>query len=194
MIYQILRIIAMGLLRSIWQLKVEGAENIPKKGAFILASNHASFLDAPSLAAAFPRKIYWVARRELFNAWGLKWVLMLCNCIPVNGATKEARKIIAEEKVLGIFPEGARTWEGKLQEGKKGIAVLSLKTGTPILPVAIIGSFQAYPRTKKFPRVYPINVRFGKPISFGITDKDVIDENILKDVSGQIMAKISELM
>jgi len=193
--YTIARAFLIFLLKTIWGLKVHGKENIPEQGPFILACNHASFLDVPCLAAALPRRIHWVARKEFFRIPLLRLLLKLTRSIPVNGATREASEAVKMGKILGIFPEGTRTWDGKLQEGKKGIAVLSLKTGAPILPVAVTGTFQAYPRTSKFPRkICPISVRFGKPVSFGTADEETIAEDRLKDTTAQIMQKIAELL
>jgi len=175
-------------------LKSEGRENIPEREAFILASNHASFIDVPCITSACPRRIHWVARKSLYEVGWLRLILNITKCIPVNGATQRARSALKNGMALGIFPEGTRTYDGNLQEGKSGAAVLALKTGTKIVPVAISGTFKVFPRTSRLPKLFmPVRVKFGAPFSVGIAKQETIDAQTLEGATKKIMSEIQSL-
>jgi len=171
MFYSIVRIISWILLKIFWGMKVKGAENIPKNGAVIIASNHVSYLDPAVLAASLNRKIYFIAKKEVFKNGFVSFILKNLNAISVDRenadilAFKKAINILREEKVLGIFPEGTRSPNGELQELKLGAIKIAMKTGVPILPVGIIGTHKIYPRGIKFPILFKhkIIVKYGAP-------------------------------
>ncbi|MDO9555817.1 MAG: lysophospholipid acyltransferase family protein, partial [Atribacterota bacterium] len=169
MFYSIVRIISWILLKIFWQMKVEGFENIPKKGAVIIASNHVSYLDPAVLVASLNRKIYFITKKEVFKNTFISFILKNMNAFSVDRenvdilAFKKAINILREEKVLGIFPEGTRSSNGELQELKLGTIKIAMKTGVPILPAGIIGTHKIYPRSIKFPILFrhKITVKYG---------------------------------
>ncbi len=171
MFYSIARAIAWTILKIFWQMKVEGFENIPKKGAVIIASNHVSYLDPAVLVASLNRKIYIIAKKEVFKNTFVSFILKNLNAFSVDResvdilAFKKAINILREEKVLGIFPEGTRSSNGELQELKLGAIKIAIKTGVPILPVGIFGTHKIYPRGIKFPILFKhkIIVKYGAP-------------------------------
>jgi len=171
MFYSIARAIAWIILKIFWQMKVEGFENIPKKGAVIIASNHVSYLDPAVLVASLNRKIYFIAKKEVFKNTFVSFILKNLNAFSVDRenvdilAFKKAINILREEKVLGTFPEGTRSSNGELQELKLGAIKIAMKTGIPILPVGIIGTYKIYPRGIKFPILFKhkIIVKYGAP-------------------------------
>jgi len=171
MFYSIARAIAWIILKIFWQMKVEGFENIPKKGAVIIASNHVSYLDPAVLAASLNRKIYFITKKEVFKNTFISFILKNLNAFSVDRenvdmlAFKKAINILREEKVLGIFPEGTRSSNGELQELKLGAIKIAMKTEVPILPVGIIGTHKIYPRGIKFPILFKhkIIVKYGTP-------------------------------
>jgi len=171
MFYSIARAIAWIILKIFWQMKVEGFENIPKKGAVIIASNHVSYLDPAVLVASLNRKIYFIAKKEVFKNTFVSFILKNLNAFSVDRenvdilAFKKAINILREEKVLGTFPEGTRSSNGELQELKLGAIKIAVKTGVPILPVGIIGTYKIYPRGIKFPILFKhkIIVKYGAP-------------------------------
>jgi len=194
MFYLIARIILIGTTKLFWQLKAYGTENIPASGSFILASNHESFLDVPCITSACPRRVHWVARKSLYEAIWLKLLLDITQCIPVNGATKKAIDALGSGKVMGVFPEGTRTYDGKLQGGKTGTAVLALKTGAKILPVCVSGSFEAFPRANRMPKPFmPITVKFGRAFSIGKVGAEQIEQRVLDTATEKIMSEIQSL-
>lgn len=171
MFYSVARSIFWIILKIFWRMKVEGFENIPKKGAVIIASNHVSYLDPAVLIASSNRKIYFITKKEIFKNTFVSFILKKLNAFSVNRenvdilAFKKVINILREEKVLGIFPEGKRSSNGELQELKLGAIKIAMKTGVPILPVGIIGTHKIYPRGIKFPILFKhkIIVKYGAP-------------------------------
>ncbi len=164
-------------------MKVEGFENIPKKGAVIIASNHVSYLDPAVLVASLNRKIYFITKKEVFKNTFVSFILKNLNAFSVDRenvdilAFKKAINILREEKVLGIFPEGTRSSNGELQELKLGAIKIAMKTGVPILPVGITGTHKIYPRSIKFPILFKhkIVIKYGAPQHFNkLKSKDKI--------------------
>ncbi len=170
MLYNILKYSALLISRIIFQLKVSGKKNIPRKGAFILASNHASYLDPVVLAAACPRKLNFMARHDLFDIPVFSWVISHVDSFPVKrespdpSAFKEAMRRLKAGKGLLVFPEGGRQVDGKLGEPEPGIGFLSVKLGVPVIPAFIKGTEKALPKGAKFIRPKKVAVYFGKQI------------------------------
>ena len=152
-------------------MEVIGIENLPESGGLIIASNHVSYLDPAVLVASLNRKIYFIAKKEVFKNTFVSFIFKNLNAISVDRgnadilAFKKAINILREEKVLGIFPEGTRSSNGELQELKLGAIKIAMKTGVPILPVGIIGTHKIYPRGIKFPILFKnkIFVKYGAP-------------------------------
>ncbi len=127
-------------------------------------------MDGVIVAAAYPRKVYFMAAESVFKHtfWG--FFARHFGFIPVKKegtnkeAIKEAIRILEGRNTLGIFPEGHIASDGKLDEGKKGVAIIALKTGASIVPFAIEGAYYAWPLPKKYPKRHPIEIRFSKPL------------------------------
>jgi len=172
MFYWITRAICWLLLKIFWQMKIIGIENVPKRRALIIASNHVSYLDPIVLATSMKRKICFIAKKEAFNNIFGNFILKKLNAFPVDRgkndilAVKKAINILQAGKILGVFPEGSRSLNIELQELKLGVIKIAIKTGVPIVPVGIIGTHKIYPRGKIFPAFfkYKIIVHYGSPI------------------------------
>ena len=170
--YKIYRKMSSVLINTFYEVKVEGRENIPEDKGFILVANHASFLDPLAIGVAItPKQLRWMILKSYYDLWFLRWFYWGAQCFPAERGRKGLRAIrraldlVREGKIIGIFPEGRRSEDGKLGEGKRGVALVALKIGAPILPVAIIGSYEAYSRHRIFPKVgITITVRIGKLI------------------------------
>jgi 1-acyl-sn-glycerol-3-phosphate acyltransferase len=127
-------------------------------------------MDGVIVAAAYPKKVYFMAAESVFKHtfWG--FFARHFGFIPVKKegtnkeAIKEAVRILEGRNALGIFPEGHIASDGKLDEGKKGVAIIALKTGSSIVPFAIEGAYYAWPILKKYPKRHPIEIRFSKPL------------------------------
>ncbi|MBU1035411.1 1-acyl-sn-glycerol-3-phosphate acyltransferase [bacterium] len=171
MFYYVARALCWLLLKIFWRMEIIGIENLPESGGLIIASNHVSYLDPAVLVASLNRKIYFIAKKEVFKNTFVSFILKSLNAFSVDRenvdilAFKKAINILREEKVLGIFPEGTRSSNGELQELKLGAIKIAMKTGVPILPVGIIGTHKIYPRGIKFPILFKhkIIVKYGAP-------------------------------
>lgn len=187
--------VVVGFLAIIFfRLKVEGRDNILPKGPFIIACNHTSFLDVGVVQVAFPLKISWIAKKEVVDRWWLRPAHWIFDTITINGAVEKALEALEEGRVLGIFPEGARSPDGKIKKTDAGVAILALKSGMPIIPVGIMGAFEAYPPGKKFFKPHPITVKIGKPFSFKREQRDMIQEDILTEKRVYIIERIKDLL
>lgn len=158
------------IFRLIFRLKVFGKENIPKRGGFILASNHASFLDPIVLGVASPRKLNFMAKNDLFRNPLLSRLISNVGAFPVKrhsadlSALKEAIKRVKSGNALVLFPAGTRQVEGLADEVEPGIGFLAAKLNVPVIPAFIIGTDKAFPKNAKFIRPHKVCVYFGKEI------------------------------
>jgi len=165
-LYIFLRFIGCLLCRGLFNLKARGLENIPSEGGAIIAANHSSYLDPIILSAAVPRKIAWVVRKDVYDIWWLRSLFGATGMIRVNGSVDKAISVLKEGKLVGIFPEGGRSFDGKLKGAKDGVAVMAKGSGVPVIPCLIRGAFEAYPRGAVFPRPHTIEVIAGAPLKF----------------------------
>lgn len=162
-------------LAGLTRVRVEGElDQIPREGPVIVACNHSSNLDAvvigSTLMPKLGRRLQWLGKKELF-AWPIVgWLATNGGVHPVDRSTADveafrlAKRILDEGHALFVFPEGTRTHDGALGEGRDGVAVLALRTGAPIVPIAIAGSYGVWPRGQKLP--HPggrVTVRVGRP-------------------------------
>lgn len=148
-----------------------GVGNVPMKGSVLIASNHQSYLDPPMLGAFVPRRIDYVARAGLFKWKPFAWLISAFNAIPIreNEGDSQAIRLIlqrlSEGRAVLIFPEGTRTNDGAMGEFKRGVALLVRKANCPVVPAAIEGAFDAWPRGKgPRPKGWRVYVAYGKPI------------------------------
>ena len=199
MFYYVVKAICWLLLKIFWRMEIIGIENLPESGGLIIASNHVSYLDPAVLVASLNRKIYFITKKEVFKNTFVSFILKNLNAFSVNRenvdilAFKKAINILREEKVLGIFPEGTRSLNGELQELKLGVVKIAMKTGVPILPVGIIGTYEIYPQGKKFPTLfkYKIIVHYGIPQHFN--KLKLRDKIYQKEALNLLSKKIREL-
>jgi 1-acyl-sn-glycerol-3-phosphate acyltransferase len=160
-------------LRTAFPVRVAGLDHLPRRGPVVLAPNHVSIMDSIILALAVPRRITFIAKVEHFDDWRSGWALRLTGQIPLqrgNGvaavrALAAAGNVLAEGGVVGIYPEGARSRDGKLQRGNSGPARLALKHGAPIVPVGLVGTAAVHAPGEPWPHPFrPASVRFGTPL------------------------------
>lgn len=150
-------------------LRISGRENVPDRGAALLVSNHLSYWDVCVLGVGMPRPLNFVARSSLFKP-GLGALLRLFGAFPIQRdgigvqGFKETLRRLKAGGIVTLFPEGTRTPDGTLQELKPGIATLATRARVPVLPAGIAGTFEAWPRHRKFPRPHPLALHIGPPI------------------------------
>lgn len=156
---------------------IEGKERIPTGGGAILASNHQSVMDSFFLPLLCPRQITFLAKSEYFTTPGVvgkiqKWFFTAVGQIPLDRTAENARdtllvsarKVIADGDLLGIYPEGTRSPDGRIYRGKTGMAYIALDTGAPVIPVAMLGARKANPIGSWLIRPAKVGIRIGEPI------------------------------
>jgi 1-acyl-sn-glycerol-3-phosphate acyltransferase len=167
-LYTIFRPLAILLFKIFFRTKAYGMENIPRNGAFILASNHVSFLDPVVLGVASFRQLNFMAREDLFGNRFFRLLITSLNAFPVRkdgtgiSGLKKALAKLSDGKVVAVFPEGTRGENGVIGRGEPGPGFLCAKAKAAVLPAFINGAGEALPRKAKFIRFRPISVSFGK--------------------------------
>ncbi|MDD5655284.1 MAG: AMP-binding protein [Candidatus Omnitrophica bacterium] len=166
---EILRLV----FKVIWNLKVSGAENIPRTGKCVLCVNHSSYLDAFIVEASMPASLrnglFFVGFRAYFEQPLIRNIIKYIRVIPIDPgmyfveAMRASAYVLNNDKMVCIFPEGQRSIDGNVQEFKKGVGILAKELNIPLLPVLITGSHESWPRTKPLPRPYPVKITFGRP-------------------------------
>lgn len=207
MFYYLLKYVLLGpLLRLVFRPRIEGLEHVPASGPAIVAGNHLSFSDHFLMPAILKRRITFLAKAEYFTGPGLKGRLTAfffrsAGQIPVDRSGKEAGQAAIREglgvlrrgELLGIYPEGTRSHDGRLYKGKVGVAVMALRAGVPVVPCAMIGTFEAQPPGKVVPRLRPVGIRFGEPLDFSRYAGMEKEKAVLRAVTDEIMYAILTL-
>ncbi len=199
--YRLVWHVARAFMQVAGRAEAVGVENVPRTGAFLLASNHASFLD-PLLAGCFlPRPICYFARKDLWDTKPLAWALNRLKCIPVDrdgesdiGAFKRVFAALKAGEGLQVFPEGTRTKDGALQPARRGIGLLAGKQGVPVVPVRVFGTFETFNRKQILPRpFYRIGVTYGRVLTPRDYDPGPGDPRRYEIISQRIMEAIAAL-
>jgi 1-acyl-sn-glycerol-3-phosphate acyltransferase len=155
---------------AVYRARYSGRENIPAEGGVLVVSNHQSHLDPPLVGTGCPRRMNYLARETLFRFAPFRWLIRSVDSIPIDrdgiglGGIKEALRRLKRGEMVVIFPEGTRTRDGQIAPFRPGFTALAVRSHAAILPVAIEGAFQAWPRWRKFPGPGKIRVHFGIPI------------------------------
>jgi len=173
------------LSRGLLDMRMTGQENIPRKGAAILAANHVSLLDGIILGACLPRLARFMTKNSQFTHPVIQGILRMAGAFPVMRyhtdvvAVRNAWRVLQKEHLLGVFPEGERSWDGRMLPFKKGTLRLMLAAGKPIIPVGISGIYELMPRwTHRIKRV-PVRINVGKPMRFAsISIVDQTEEDV----------------
>ena len=200
MIYFLSQIVFGVLLKVIARFEIIGRDNFPKKGPFIVASNHTSFADPVILGVACNTlPIAFMAKRELFARPFLGAWLRAVKCIPVDrssggvGALKKAVNRLRGGAAIGIFPEGTRSTDGNFKKAEPGIGLIALKTKASIVPVYISGSDKVLPVNSKMVKMHKITAKIGKPIDIN-TIETTSDRKMAYDLVGEkVMEQIANL-
>jgi len=184
--------------KLMFRLRHEGVENVPREGGLIIASNHQSHLDPPMIGVGVPRHIHFMAKRELAKNPLLGWFMRQVGTILVDrsqgrGALESALACLEEGGTVVIFPEGTRTRSGRLNQGRKGVAVIAHRSGAAVLPTCIAGANKCFPVGSKTIKPGRIKVRFAKPMKFAHYPEGTIPESVLAETTKNIMDAIEEL-
>lgn len=191
---------ALFSISLLWRGNTVGLEHIPASGACILASNHESYFDFFLLVAIIKRPIRYLAGEKFFSHPIWKIIMYLGDCIKIDrisGIDIRSYKLITtavkNEELIGIFPEGTRSPDGKLLRGKTGVARLALKLGIPVIPIGVNSTHKILPKGKLMPRFCKADIIIGEPLKFNISSHLNHSERDLQRVSDEIMLAIAKL-
>ena len=207
MLYWWSKFVLLGpLMRLFCRPTIEGLENVPERGGAILASNHLAVVDSFFLPLLVPRRITFLAKREYFTEPGLRGFLKKqfftgVGQVPVDrsggsaarAAMDTATRLLGEGKLLGIYPEGTRSPDGKLYKGKTGVARMSLEANVPVIPVAMVGTDRVNPIGSRMWRPRKVRIRIGEPMDFSRYEGMAGDRFIERSMTDEIMYNLMEL-
>jgi 1-acyl-sn-glycerol-3-phosphate acyltransferase len=206
--YWLAKFVFLGpLLRGLWRPWTEGLENIPDDRPAILASNHLSFCDSFFMPVMVPRKVTFLAKAEYFTTPGLKGFVSRAffggvGQVPIDrsdpdasrAALNTAVRLLREGKLLGIYPEGTRSPDGRLYRGKTGVARIALESGAVVIPCAMVNTAVIQPAGRLFPKLRPRpGVRFGRPLDFSRYEGMAGDRFVERSVTDEIMYELMQL-
>ena len=192
-------LVAGPLLRTVFRPWVVGLDNIPKTGGVILASNHLSFIDSIFLPLLIDRRIYFLAKSDYFTGkglknWAVKHFLLGTGMLPIDrsggkaseASLKAGMSVLDKGDVLGIYPEGGRSRDGKAHRGRTGVARMALESGAPVVPVAMIDTDKVMSEGKGV-KIRRIGISFGPPLDFSEFAGQKQDHAILRVMTDRIM-------
>ncbi|MCH5372704.1 MAG: 1-acyl-sn-glycerol-3-phosphate acyltransferase [Planctomycetes bacterium] len=169
--YRFLRVLARLTAFLLFSIRCRGRDNIPAEGGALVCSNHQSFFDPVLVGLGFNRRLNYLARKTLFRFPGFRWLIEFLDAIPIDreggglGGLKETLKRLKRGELVLIFPEGTRTRDGEVAPLKPGFVALARRSKTPLLPVAMDGAYDAWPRDARFPRRSRVHVWIGEPMA-----------------------------
>ncbi|SHI00759.1 lysophospholipid acyltransferase family protein [Sporanaerobacter acetigenes] len=188
--YKICYFIGNIIFRVVFRFKVTGKNNIPKEGRVVICANHTSNFDPLILALALPRQVHYMAKKELFNNAFLKWLFTSLGAFPVDreaadlSAIRTSVKILQNEKMLGIFPEGTRVYEENLELAKPGVGLITIKGKAPVVPVFMSSKYKPFSK---------VNITIGEPINFHEYYNQKLTKEDYKTISQKILKSIYSL-
>lgn len=205
MFYFLVRWLLRIMCTVVFRMKVTGKDNIPRSGPVILASNHVSLLDPIVVGCAVDRRISFMAKHELFANRVFGTILKWLGAFPVRRGEADRKAfaqcfdVLRQGGVLGLFPEGTRSPDGRLMPAMSGTAIIATKTGAPVVPMAVIGTRRIWRKSAILPRPGRVEVRIGAPLYLGVaggwgTGNGEGNDASLASIGERIMKAISSLM
>ena len=205
-VYWLLRYGSLGpLVNLLYTPWIEGAENIPKTGAAILAPNHLSFIDSIVVPLATSRRVTFLAKSEYFEGKGFKGFAMRtffrsAGQIPVERGTSRASnaltaaaKVLQNGGLIALYPEGTRSPTGMLYKGRTGVARLALENKVPVIPIGLHGTREIQPPERNMPKLGRVGIKIGKPLDFSHLHEQRTERDTLRAVTDEIMKSIREV-
>jgi len=194
------------LVSTVFRPTITGVEHVPRDGGAIIVCNHLSFVDSIFLPLAIPRQMTFLAKSDYFTGKGLrgaivKWFMTSAGQLPIDrsgGKASEASLntglgVLAEGRVLGIYPEGTRSPDGRGYRGRTGVARMVLEAHVPVIPVAVVGTDEVMPLGAKLPKVKKVSVVIGEPMDFSRFEGLENDRFVLRSITDEIVYRINEL-
>lgn len=176
--------------KIIYRVRIEGLENVPKNSACIICGNHVHALDAPALLATINRDVCFMAKEELWRSTGFKFMAMCYNVFPVKrgkkdtDAIKTSLRILKNNQILGMFPEGTRNGMERGIKPKNGAVNIAIRADVPIIPFGVVGDFKPFKK---------IVYRFGEPMDFSEYKDRAKDKDVVDGLTKEVMDKVVEL-
>ncbi|HKY17102.1 MAG TPA: lysophospholipid acyltransferase family protein [Microthrixaceae bacterium] len=196
------RAVLTPFFRFCWRIRTEGLDRIPDTGGALIAPNHTSVLDSFFVPLVLPRRITYVGKAEYLDDWKTKYLFPAMGMIPIDRGGGDASKraldasatVLERGELFGIYPEGTRSRSGQLHKGHTGVARLALRTGSPIVPVGIVGADAIQPADAKVPRFFrELTIRFGEPIDVTRYLDRANDRLVLRQITDEVMYEIRNL-
>lgn len=195
--YRVLKAVIGGTMRALYDIRTEGMDNVPATGPAILAANHVSFLDSFCIPLVVPRRVTYLAKAEYWDSWKTRWFFESVGQIPVRRQDSEKAQAALEAGLgvlragglLGIYPEGTRSPDGRLYKGKTGVARMAHQAGCPVVPIGLVGTETLMPKAAKLPRLSgQVTVKFGKPMF--VPAEAEVDPLVLRSFTDALMYQI----
>ncbi|MEB3368430.1 lysophospholipid acyltransferase family protein [Saccharopolyspora mangrovi] len=207
MMYWVMKHLLLGpLMKLFCRPRVEGVEHVPRDGAAILVSNHMAVADSFFMPLMMPRRVTFLAKREYFTGKGVRGKLKKAffsgvGQVPIDrssGAAAQAAldtgvRLLSEGKLLGVYPEGTRSPDGRLYKGKTGVARMALESGMPVIPIAMFGTDKVNPIGSKMWWPHKVVVKVGEPLDFSRYEGMAGDRFVERSITDEIMYALMEL-
>lgn len=207
MFYWLMKYVVIGpVVKGVFRPWIVGRNNVPASGAAILASNHLSFADSIFLPLVIDRSMSFLAKSDYFTGrglkgWATKFFMKATGQIPIDrsgGKASEASlntglQVLGGGDLLGIYPEGTRSPDGKLYRGRTGIARMALEAKVPVVPVIMVDTDTAMPIGRRLPRIVRVGIVIGEPLDFSRYAGMENDRYILRSVTDEIMVALQRL-
>jgi 1-acyl-sn-glycerol-3-phosphate acyltransferase len=194
------------LMMTVFRPWVTGLENMPKTGPVIVVCNHLSFVDSVFLPLVIERQMAFLAKSDYFTGRGLKgffirFFMTSAGQLPIDrsgGKASEASlnsglAVLAEGKVLAVYPEGTRSPDGRMFRGRTGVARMVVEANVPVIPVAVVDTDKVMPLGSKFPSVHKVGVIVGKPLDFSRFQGMESDRFVLRSITDEIIYEMNKL-
>ncbi|MEA2101220.1 MAG: lysophospholipid acyltransferase family protein [Thermodesulfobacteriota bacterium] len=198
-VFALLRIIFRPVFKYLLRIQIKGLENVPEKGPAIIMANHTSFLDSLMLGIFPKRHIWYMGKNSQFSGWFFPWFLRIARAFPVRRylhdpqAIRNAIRIVEQGHILGVFPEGERSWDNHMLPFKQGTMRLVLALGLPVIPVGISGGYDLMPRWTSRIKPTPVRINIGAPVLFEHIPLSMQTQGDIDRVGSRLRAKIISL-
>ena len=200
-LYRVLKKVLPRTLGPYLHLQTEGLENVPDSAPVIIASNHLSFIDSIVIPITVPRPVYYLGKADYWDSWRTRWFFKGAGVVPIkregsgsgDAALETGVDLLRSGEIVGIYPEGTRSPDGRLYRGKTGPARMALAAGVSVVPCAVIGTNRAQPPGKYTVSRYPVTVRFGRPLDFARYADQADDPFALRSATDELMYEIMML-
>ncbi len=197
-LYRFLRATLPSVVMPYFKVTVEGLEHVPTSGPAVIAGNHLSFIDSFVLALSLPRPLYYLGKSDYWESARTRWLVAGAGVVPVyrdggdrgEGSLRAGVRLLERGDLLGIYPEGTRSPDGRLYRGKTGPVRMAIEAGVPVVPFGIVGSDRAMPQDRRVIRREPITLRFGRPIDLTRYHDRRTDPLVLRSATDEVMYEI----